>query len=84
MSRAVGIEHAFGVGFTWAKALKQPLGCDDRRGRGVTWASGAVLCMRNGAALLCVLRLRRREGVGYRQQAGYGVLLQNAGAVTPS
>ena len=50
--------NAFRLGFARAKAPEQLLGSDDWRGCGVTWACRVVLRMRNGAALLCVIRLR--------------------------
>lgn len=56
MSRAVDIQHAFGLGFTRAKAPDQWFGDDDWHARGVTWACRVVIFMRNVVALLCALR----------------------------
>jgi len=76
MARAADIQHAFELSFAWAKAPKYLLGYDDPRASGVTWASRAVICMRNGVALLCVLRSCRHAGVGCCLQRDFGLSLQ--------
>lgn len=76
MARAADIQHAFELSFARTKTPKQPLGYDDRHAPGVTWARRVVICMRNGVALLCVLRPCRHAGVGCCLQRDFGLSLQ--------